>query len=338
MPGDASPHESSNVYQVRGIPSALTLDKSNTQKMKFYAAGGPTNPAHTDLAKRDCKIYRYTMSAASVLITDTPTRTLCTLSGLPQNYLLSPTEVTTTSVWSGYSVYNTPGANLQIITINSNNKEYLAVYTRPASPNYNTTVGFTLARQYMIIFEVSSADSSVLIYKNRLPMNGFGKGVVWHGILQSKDRKTLVWYRTGSYFVMRWNATTETYDIGPTYNASFDRISLDINNQLILEETPSRNIYIYNLSATNNVDVKFEGDIYSVDYSGTTINKNLLVNTYDSLGVRLARNVTLTLTGNASFTSGGGVTKTVTTSASANTTVGISITGTGTISVSPTLA
>jgi hypothetical protein len=73
------------------FPSLLTVDKSQSGRLKFYTAGGPLNPADADLAKRDCKIYRFTVTSDEVNINEVPEKQLCTLSGLPQGYLISPT-------------------------------------------------------------------------------------------------------------------------------------------------------------------------------------------------------------------------------------------------------
>jgi hypothetical protein len=111
------------------------------------------------------------------------------------------------------------------------------------------------------------------------------------------------------------------------------RISLDLLGQVFVEGVDN-NLYVFNVNQASYIDVKFQNDIKSLEYTGTPLTTNLILNAYSALSARVVRAVNIVLE-NATFTSGGGTARQFTTSASADSVIGITISGPGTVNVIP---
>jgi hypothetical protein len=94
----------------------------------------------------------------------------------------------------------------------------------------------------------------------------------------------------------------------------------------------SQSLYVYEpAGAATNITVSFQQSAYT--YTGSAISSNLIVNAYDTLGNRVALDVTLTRdTTNFSF-AGGAASTNITTLTGADTLVPISVFSTGQLSV-----
>jgi len=99
------------------------------------------------------------------------------------------------------------------------------------------------------------------------------------------------------------------------------------------------NVSLHLLSADlpTSVSVVFEDD--TITYAGNNLTKNLLVNAYDTNGSRVAKSVTLKITGsNAVFQSNNATSLTTTTSAAGDLSVPLTISGAGFINISASFA
>lgn len=99
------------------------------------------------------------------------------------------------------------------------------------------------------------------------------------------------------------------------------------------------NMSLHLLSADlpTSVSVVFADD--TITYAGSNLTKNVLVNAYDTNGARVAKSVTLKLTGsNAVFQSNNATSLTTTTSAAGDLTVPLTISGAGFINISASFA
>lgn len=99
------------------------------------------------------------------------------------------------------------------------------------------------------------------------------------------------------------------------------------------------NVSLHLLSADLPASVSVEFADATITYAGSNLSKNILVNAYDTDGLRVAKSVRLKITGsNAVFTSNNSTSLTTTTSAVADTTVGLTISGAGFINISASFA
>jgi hypothetical protein len=316
------PHQSNDVY-VCSIPSALTLDLSNSAVSKFYSAGA------TKTIADGCRVVRYTVKNVTDT-TENPVGVVCTLAGLPGGVVIpvqNPAPSTTYNPWSG-----SRSTEIGALTVISNSKEFIVFVTKPFD-TYTPVAYAPIEKIGITVFQVNAADSSILNYKYQLLNNAFGTGQYLTGLLKTANNKTLVFYNEVGFVVLKWNDTSEAYVVGNFNSIALYRISLDLLGQIFVEGKDN-NIYIFNINQASYIDVKFENDIKQLEYTGTPLQTNLLINAYSALNIRMVRTVNLVLE-NAVFTSGGGTARQFTTSSTADTSVGITISTPGTVNVIP---
>jgi len=139
-----------------------------------------------------------------------------------------------------------------------------------------------------------------------------------------------------------WNSSTN-WTFQSTQNINTQDVGIDSQGRVWATDVGSyipgvpagylsQSLYVYEpAGAATNITVSFQQSAYT--YTGSAISSNLIVNAYDTLGARVALNVTLTRdTTNFSFT-GGAASTSVTTSTGGDTLVPISVFSTGQLSV-----
>lgn len=272
------------------------------------------------------------------------TGTACTLTGMGAVTLPNPNSAPSTDLSSGLTsaIYLNQSA--------VNGKEYVVVLTHSHADcsanngaygigNNPMTDNCTAARHSLTVFQIDPTNSSNLVYKSQLTDNAFGVGVPLFGMVKSSDSSYIVLHNRNQFVILYWNPTTESYSYSKTYTMAniIDRITLDSNNQLWIEENGTGNIFIYHLTDSSNVEISWENNITAVDYTGTDITKNVVLNVFSVTGTRQAKQLALSLTGPAVFTDTNSQSNTVTTSATADLVVGVTIKGYGSVQVIPTL-
>lgn len=118
-----------------------------------------------------------------------------------------------------------------------------------------------------------------------------------------------------------------------------DYADITTNADYLLGSYKPYNFSLHLLSADlpTSVSVEFADD--SITYAGSNLTKNLIVNAYDTNGSRVAKSVTLKITGsNAVFQSNNATSLTTTTLAGGDLTVPLTISGAGFINVSASFA
>lgn len=110
------------------------------------------------------------------------------------------------------------------------------------------------------------------------------------------------------------------------------------SNHLLGSYKPfSMSLHLLSADLPTSVSVEFADD--TITYAGSNLTKNLTVNAFDTNGVRVAKSVTLKLTGsNAVFQSNNATTLTTTTLAGGDLTVPLTISGAGFINISASFA
>jgi hypothetical protein len=145
------------------------------------------------------------------------------------------------------------------------------------------------------------------------------------------DKITFYAWNSSTNWTFQSNQSLQTQDVGVDTQG---RVwATDIGSYA--PGTPSgynyQSLYVYEPSgAAVNITVSFQSSAYT--YTGATISSNVIVNAYDTAGVRVALSVTLTRD-TTNFDFAGSPSTVVTTSTSADTLVPISVFGTGLLSV-----
>lgn len=145
------------------------------------------------------------------------------------------------------------------------------------------------------------------------------------------DKITFYAWNSSTDWTFQSNQSLQTQDVGVDTQG---RVwATDIGSYA--PGTPSgynyQSLYVYEPSgAAVNITVSFQSSAYT--YTGATISSNVIVNAYDTAGVRVALSVTLTRD-TTNFDFSGSPSTVVTTSLVADTLVPISVFGTGLLSV-----
>ena len=321
------------------VPSAISDESSDSTKWKYYI---PVCDATSTVATGVKRVYlpKTLGSQVSPLAGDV---TSCTLTGLTTS-IPNPNNAPTTNTSAATS------ACFYLNQIAANTKEYVVVINMgyanvTGTLGYNKNTGFTsvvngcdVARHGLFVFQIDPTNSANLIYKSYVMDSAFGVNAPLFNINKSTDNTIFVLSNETQFVILTWNSATESYTYSRTYTISegIGRISMDITNQIWIHSHTTANVYVYQLNNSLNVEIKFSNNVSTLDYSGTNLTQNVIVNCYNLAGVRQAKSVTLAVSGSATFTSTNTQAVTFTTLTTGDTSIGLTITGAGTINVTPT--
>lgn len=257
--------------------------------------------------------------------------TNCTITDMPVgqsliNPALNPVSSTAVSELTILTKYD--GSNEYLIVINHGFEAGVVSSNNLLTDNCGTT------RFAFFVFLVDPTNSANLIYKQSLYINDIG-GQVPFMVNASIDRNVLALGCLTQVVPFKWNAVTETYTVGKVISipAYVQRLGIDDQNQILVEDGANK-LYVFQLDNSIDVSIVFAGNVTSLNYTGTPLSVDVLVNTYDMNNNRVAKTVALNVQ-NAIFTSTSTANATVTTSASADTVVNITINAGGQVVVTP---
>lgn len=182
------------------------------------------------------------------------------------------------------------------------------------------------------MFLIDPTDPTKLTYKSSLTNNGFGSNATLPILLRGTDSKVLVAASSNGFVPITWNSATQSYVNGQWTPIQLLNIHLDNANQIFVRDYSS-NLYVFNVGQSINVVVNF--DTVTAVYAGSDLTVNALVSAYDMMGVRVAQEVQLVVSG-GKF-SGGALSVKVTTSTTADTVVPITVSEAGALTVTPVL-
>lgn len=128
-----------------------------------------------------------------------------------------------------------------------------------------------------------------------------------------------------------WSPALQTYVKQNSINVTPASMMVDQLGRYWISDARTNDLHINSPQISSDVTVTFQNP--SLTYTGTPISTNLVVNSYNTLGQRIASSVTIQLdTASAAFTTGG-TSITVTTSANGDQLVPVTVTGAGYIRV-----
>lgn len=203
--------------------------------------------------------------------------------------------------------------------------------------------------QNCLVLQVNPADTSVLTFHSVVPAfsslaatfpdsNGRRIISIKNGLLEIYDWTAAGWSSS-------LTASGSFYGVTQDSQGNIWGLELPTNVLTTTEGTPSPagnsandasfscSLHLLSVDIPNVASITFEDP--SLEYTGTNLTTNLVVNAYSSAGSRIASNVTLTLSGpNAVFTTNGLKSISISTSAAGDTLVGITISGAGYINAS----
>ena len=202
-------------------------------------------------------------------------------------------------------------------------------------PGATSTVPTTAINLYL--WRLDSKTTSTFLQKLELGVAGRVRSFMPVDSTQKRlavvydDKITFYAWNSSTNWTFQSNQSLQTQDVGVDTQG---RVwATDIGSYA--PGTPSgynyQSLYVYEPSgAAVNITVSFQSSAYT--YTGATISSNVIVNAYDTAGVRVALSVTLTRD-TTNFDFAGSPSTVVTTSTSADTLVPISVFGTGLLSV-----
>jgi hypothetical protein len=184
------------------------------------------------------------------------------------------------------------------------------------------------ARQYIYTYKTTTANPTAIEYVTATQVSS---AIRPRGVMPTNaaaDALVIPYSEQVEYWT--WSAVQETYVKQATIGAPPSVVQIDDLGRLWIVDT-SGVVHLNSPTTSSDVIVTFQNP--SLTYTGTTINTNLVVNSYNFAGERIASNVTLQLDTNSASFSGGVTTTSITTSTSADTLVPVAITGAGYIRV-----
>lgn len=202
-------------------------------------------------------------------------------------------------------------------------------------PGATTTVPTTAINLYL--WRLDSKTAATFLQKLELGVAGRVRSFMPVDSTQTRlavvydDKITFYAWNSSTNWTFQSNQSLQTQDVGVDTQG---RVwATDIGSYA--PGTPSgynyQSLYVYEPSgAAVNITVSFQSSAYT--YTGATISSNVIVNAYDTAGVRVALSVTLTRD-TTNFDFAGSPSTVVTTSTSADTLVPISVFSTGLLSV-----
>ena len=324
------------------IPSSVSDESSDATNWKYYIPACDINSSIPTTVKR-LYLPKTIGTQINPLAGD---MTSCTLSSLPTGVTIpNPNNAPTTFTSLATS------ACLYLNQKSVNTKEYVVVLNMAYANLNDLSVGYSalgnsysngcdVSRHGLFVFQIDPTNSANLIYKSSInDGTAFGVNAPLYNTNKSADNTLIVLSNANSFVILYWNVTTESYSYSKPFSISsgIGRISLDTSNRIWVQEYNSSNIYVFSLNNSMNIVVSFSGSLNSVNYTGSNLSQNVIVNSFDLTSVRYVKTIKLEVIGPAIFTSSNSTTTTVTTSATADTVVALTITGPGSIKVVPSL-
>ena len=273
-------------------------------------------------------IYRYktpgTLNYASVAADQVCTA--CTVVGLPADVLMP--------VATGSSGTTSISYVTKTYTIQMNGATYVVMSQHAGMVNANTQA--YQSKYNISLFKVEE-DGVTLTYKHHYVYNR-----VVTAVLQTPNKTQFIACESGaSLQVISINAGSETFTVSDVISATgLSTVNVDDQGDVwatIYDSTTTRGRYtLSKFSIANSAVVKAVFEAQSLQWTGSPVETNILLNAFDAFGNRLARQVNVLITG-AEFTNGGGTLQQFTTSTTADTTISLTIKNPGQISVVPSL-
>lgn len=306
-------------------PSSLTTDLQDTTSQKYYypVVGSASTTATTFVRVRTPKNWG---AKTSVVAGDVQA---CTIDGLPTPIPnCSNTPVGTVGSSECTLLTHVVGSNEYLLVINhAQDAATLQVGSLVANYCDSTRVG-------VWVFLVDPTNSANLIWKQTLLIADLGD-VIPYAVNCSIDRNLLVLGGLTQFSPLKWNQTSETFSVGKTVSipAGVQRIAVDDQSQIIVQDFANK-LFFFQLDNSLDVNIQFENNVSSVNYSGTPVTVNIVVNCYDMVNNRVAKTISLNLQGGV-FTASNSANASVVTSATVDTLVNLTITSAGQIVVTP---
>lgn len=249
--------------------------------------------------------------------------TACSIVGMPEGVILPTPGLDVAS--------NTNTGQSSMWLVNDAGKDFLIYYIHNGGTSaYENNAQTPISRHTLFVFEISAEDSSVLTYVSHIN-DAFGYSQQLTGFCLNSDAKTLIVCNTNGFGILSWSTDAKTYSVSPWRSVvGVNRVTFDNSSQIWVENTFGE-VFIFNPDLSSSVTVEFEDNMTSVLYSGTTIGVNSIINVYNFVGVRMARNVRLNAKG-CTFADGT-TSKDITTLATGDTIERIFITGQGNVTV-----
>lgn len=298
------------------IPSPLLPSSASGELGRWYR----TKITGTDACTIQWRSVPEVMAGAVPTI---PAGANCTIVGMPEGVVL-PTPGLNPSVSANV------GQN-SLWIVSDNGKNYLIYYNHNGgTAAYENSAQTPISRHVMFVFEINAADPSILTYVTHIA-DAFGYSQQLTGFCLNSDAKTLIVCNTNGFGILSWSTDAQSYAVSPWRSVvGVNRVTFDNNSQIWVENTFGE-VFIFNPDLSSSVTVEFENNMTSVLYSGTTIGVNSIINVYNFVGVRMARNVRLNAKG-CTFADGT-TSKDITTLSTGDTIERIFITGQGNVTV-----
>lgn len=312
-----------SVYNTVGqfTPSAFAVNKVDPTKLKCYSIVDQNN-ATSSLA-----IKMMSIPASGQALTNNwtpPAPTVCTIVGDPG--IGMPYTTATAGAHAHQS---------ECWQFADGDNEYLAIAYHATLDSCSAYYGNNLcpiSKHGIHVFLIDPTDPTKLTYKSSLTNNAFGANATLPILLKSVDSKVLVAANSNGFTPITWNSATQSYVNGQWTPIQLMNIHLDNANQIFVRDYSS-NLYVFNVGQSINIVVNF--DAVSAVYAGSDLTINALVGAFDMMGVRVAQEVQLIVSG-GKF-AGDAVSIKVTTSDAADVPVPITVSEAGQLVVTPVL-
>jgi hypothetical protein len=322
------------------VPSTWSVDPVTTTNYKYYVpVCDATNTVATKIARVTAPVTWGSKTAP--VVGDFTTCTLTNISGSIPNPNSTPTNTNFMATSACFYLnQQTVNSSEYCVLINMGyaNVQDGGVGYKNQTGGSAFANGCDVNRHCLFVFKIDPTNSANLIYKSSSnDGTAFGTNAVLYNINASTDKTVFVLSNYTQFVILTWNSVTESYATSSVYTipTGIRQISLDASNQIWIHNDSNFDVYVYSLTGSVNTVIGYTGGTTAVDYVGTNLSQNVTINCYDLLGNRLAKSVTLNVSGPAVFTSTQTTTVTITTLTSADTLAGLTINGPGQIIVTP---
>lgn len=303
---------------VRCVPTGIVPDAANPTDWGMWYQ------PWVDYSSNTVSIFKRLVPTTFGTLSAPPTRAVggaCTITGLPEGVtVMSPT----TSVTSGR-------AQISTWTMTANGKTYLVTYghTNELVANENSA-DTPHARHQLFVFEIDAVNGSNLIYKSHHEA-AFGYSQQITGFVRALDFKTVVVANSRGFGILTWSDAVAGYLVSPWRDVpGLTRLHLDESNQIWAEDS-AYSVFVFNPDVSSTVSVVFENNISTALYLGSAFSVNTVINVYNFVGERQARNIRVIARG-CTFPDGS-TSKDITTSATVDTIQSVIVSEAGSVSV-----
>lgn len=239
----------------------------------------------------------------------------------------------------------TASVNTVTLTNDSAGGYFVSIYTQ----HYDSkNLGIASAvNKNIVTFQLSTADMSTLTYHSQTSFPCLAAVAVNANntaLCSIEAGVAKAWNWTSNGWTLAASASGNFYAIGADANGNIWGASADTANYTTLASLPFQafdtnlaeitfSLELITPDLPNTVSVVFEDT--AIAYTGSVLTKNILVNAYNSSGVRIASDVILKISGSSAvFNSNNATVLSTTTSAIEDTVVALKISGPGFINVS----